>query len=163
MIGEYLRVTDAELARAIKEPEWALDLIDEVVDAQEEAAPPPGRARHLTTYQAWHLIAFLLHRADFPVDVVYGERDLTEEDWGYGPAKYLDAAQVATAAAALAPLTYDALVEGLDPAELTAAEIYPMTWDDPDPFAWGRTWFEPLPPFFAAAAAAGDSMLVWLA
>lgn len=33
MNGEYLRVTPAELDRALKDPEWALDLAEEIQDA----------------------------------------------------------------------------------------------------------------------------------
>ncbi|MEU0676975.1 DUF1877 family protein [Streptomyces sp. NPDC006172] len=37
MNGEYLRVTPAELDRALKDPEWALDLAEEIQDAAGEA------------------------------------------------------------------------------------------------------------------------------
>ena len=45
MNGEYLRVTPAELDRALKDPEWALDLVDEIQDAHEESEPAPAGAR----------------------------------------------------------------------------------------------------------------------
>ncbi|MEU3931157.1 DUF1877 family protein [Streptomyces sp. NPDC029044] len=47
MIGEYLRVTAAELDSAIRDPDWALDFVEEVRDAEEEAEPAPAKARHL--------------------------------------------------------------------------------------------------------------------
>ncbi|WP_406071026.1 DUF1877 family protein [Streptomyces sp. NBC_01020] len=40
MNGEYLRVTPAELDRALKDPAWALDLADEIQDAGRERARP---------------------------------------------------------------------------------------------------------------------------
>jgi hypothetical protein len=70
MIGEYLRVTPAELDRAIQDPDWALDFVEEVQDAQEESEPVPADARHFSTYKAWDMLRFLLARAEFP-----GQRD----------------------------------------------------------------------------------------
>ncbi|MFJ9997878.1 DUF1877 family protein [Streptomyces werraensis] len=51
MIGEYLRVTPAELGRVIREPEWAWDLVEEVRDVEEETKPAPAEARHFSTYR----------------------------------------------------------------------------------------------------------------
>jgi hypothetical protein len=163
MNGEYLRVTAAELARAIQLPNWALEFAEEVIDTEEESEPAPAEARHLSTHSAWHAIAFLLHRAGFPVDIVFGEKDFTDEDWGHGPAKYLDAERVRVAADALAHTSYEALIQGVDPAELTAAEIYPvMMWAEPDAFDNVRQRFAPVIPFFTAAAQNRDAMLIWV-
>ncbi|MFD4976789.1 DUF1877 family protein [Streptomyces sp. NPDC058424] len=52
MSGEYLRVTPAELDRALKDPEWALDLAEEIQDAQEESEPAPAEARHFHSLAA---------------------------------------------------------------------------------------------------------------
>ncbi|WP_123441617.1 DUF1877 family protein [Streptomyces sp. PanSC9] len=45
MNGEYLRVTPEELTRALKDPEWALDLAEEIQDAQEDNETTPAEAR----------------------------------------------------------------------------------------------------------------------
>jgi hypothetical protein len=51
----------------------------------------------------------------------------------------------------------------VDPAELTAAEIYPVTmWDEPDAFDDVRQCFALVIPFFTAAAKNGDAMLIWV-
>ncbi|MCX3292372.1 DUF1877 family protein [Streptomyces sp. NEAU-H22] len=60
MIGEYLRVTAAELDRAIRDPDWALDFVEEVQDAEEETEPAPAKARHFSTYKTWDMLRFLL-------------------------------------------------------------------------------------------------------
>jgi Domain of unknown function (DUF1877) len=110
MNGEYLRVTADELARSIKDPVWTLQLAEGIQDAEEQADLPPAEARHLSTHTAWHTIAFLLERATFPVDIVYGEEEFAEDqDWGYGPPRYLTAEWVQTAAEALAATSFDAL------------------------------------------------------
>jgi hypothetical protein len=162
MNGEYLRITPAELLSAIKDPEWVWAHADEIIDREDESEPLPAEARHLTTHKAWHAIDFLLHRAAFPVDIVIGEEEFTDEDWGYGPPRYLTPEQVNLAAEALSGASYDELIQGLDPAELTAAEIYPEIWDSPEELQWVRGWYEPILPFFTAAAKDGDAMLLWI-
>jgi hypothetical protein len=163
MDGEYLRVTPAELARAVKDPKWAIGLAEAVRDAQEQTPLPPARARHLTTHKAWHAIAFLLERARFPADIVYGEEPFAEDDdWGYGPPRYLTTERVRVAAEALAATTYDELVSGVTPTDLAQGPVYPHIWDGPDSLEWVRGWYEPLVPFFAAASAQGNAMLVWV-
>ncbi|MEV7678806.1 YfbM family protein [Streptomyces sp. NPDC088341] len=162
MIGEYLRVTAAELDRTIQNPQWALDLAEEIQDAEDVSKPTPAEARHFSTYKTWDLLRFLLSRAGFPVDVIHGEEPFTEEDWGYGAPKYLRAERVRLAAEALRTTSYDQLTAGADPAELTRAEVYPLGWDEPESLEWARPWFDGLTLFFEAAADADDAMLVWL-
>jgi hypothetical protein len=161
MIGEYLRVTSAQLGQAVIDPEWALELAEAAQDAEEEAEPAPGQGRHFSTHQTWNLLAFLLQRVGFPVDVVFGEVEFTQEDWGYGPPKYLTAARVEQAAEMLARTGYDALLQGLDHAELTDA-VYPGRWDSRESLEWARDSYGGIVEFFAAAARAGEAMLLWL-
>ncbi|WP_222723542.1 YfbM family protein [Streptomyces sp. MS191] len=162
MNGEYLRVTPAELDRALKDPEWAWELVEEVQDAQEEGEPAPAEARHFTTHQTWHLLGFLLQRAAFPVDIVHGEEPLTTDHWGYGPPQYLTPERVQLAADTLHRTTYGQLVRGVDPSELTEAEIYPQIWDTPTSLEWADDLFTPLTEFFGGAASTGHAMLIWI-
>ncbi|MFE7565257.1 YfbM family protein [Kitasatospora sp. NPDC057500] len=163
MNGEYLRVTPEELARSVADPEWAQELADEIQDAQEENEPPPAEARHFTTHQTWDLLGFLLRRSAFPVDIVHGEETFAEDDdWGYGPPRYLTADRVRLAADTLAQMTYDQLIHGVDHSELAEAETYPQIWDSPTTLEWARDLFSPLTAFFQAAAATGHAMLIWL-
>ncbi|MFJ1567794.1 YfbM family protein [Streptomyces erythrochromogenes] len=162
MNGEYLRVTPAELERALKDPEWALDLADEIRDAQEGSAPAPAGARHFTTQQTWHLLGFLLQRSAFPVDIVHGEETLATDDWGYGPPRYLTPDRVRLAADALQQTTYDQLIQGVDPFELVKAEVYPQIWDSPASLEWARDLFTPLADLFRDAASGGHAMLIWI-
>ncbi|MEU9586555.1 YfbM family protein [Streptomyces werraensis] len=163
MIGEYLRVTPAELGRVIREPEWAWDLVEEVRDAEEETKPAPAEARHFSTYKAWDMLRFLLARVEFPVHVIQGEEPFAEdEDWGYGPPRYLRPERVKLAAEALRATSYDQLLGDVDPAELTNAEVYPLRWGEPGALEWGRHWYDDLTQFLEAAAEAEDAVLVWL-
>ncbi|MFD7387881.1 YfbM family protein [Streptomyces sp. NPDC059852] len=132
MIGEYLRVTATELDRAIQDPDWALEFVEEVQDTEEETEPVPAEARHFTTYKTWGMLRFLLARTGFPVNVGYGEELFAEdEDWGYGPPRYLRPERVRLAAEALRATNYGQLISGVDPTELTSAEVYPFEWSEP--------------------------------
>jgi Domain of unknown function (DUF1877) len=164
MIGEYLRLTPADLDKAIQHPEWAVLLAEAAQDAAEvHPALRPADARHYSTYKTWDLLRHLLVRAEFPVNVVQGEELFPEpEDWGYGPPRYLPPDRVLQAARTLRVLTYDLLVAGVDPAELTESEVYPLHWDDLGSLEWGRSWYEGLTEFFEAAATDGDAMIIWL-
>jgi hypothetical protein len=161
--GEYLRVSVDELARAVKDPGWAWELVEEIENAEDEVNLPPAKARHLTTHKAWHAIAYLHERAQFPVNVVHGEEPFAEaEEWGYGPPRYLTPEQVAIAAKALQATSYETLIAGVSLADLAQADIYPQIWDEPDSLEWVRSWYEPLVPFFGEAAKHSQAMFVWL-
>ncbi|MFE5325463.1 YfbM family protein [Embleya sp. NPDC056575] len=162
MNGEYLRVTREELNRAVENPDWALEIADKVRDAQEENEPAPADARHFTTHRTWDLLSFLLRRAAFPVDIVFGEEPLTEDDWGYGPPRYLTAERVRLAADTLHRMTYDQLIDGVDPSEPAEAGTYPQIPDSPTSLEWARDLFTPLTSFFGAAASDDHGMLIWI-
>lgn len=203
MYGELLRVTPAELDRAIADPRWAMRFADRISatatgfdddeyfiedddglpgapgnadgddpDSDDPDGDEPGadideaeaRRRYLSTDKAWDAIRHLLWHAGFPVNIVHGEHPFGGEDadWGYGPPAYLTAAEVAVASAALGALPFEKLVAGVTAEDLGAAGIYPRIWADTDNMDWIRGWYEPVPTFFAAAAEAGDCMLLWL-
>lgn len=81
---------------------------------------------------------------------------------GYGPPRYLTPEQVATAAAELADLTEDDLLRGVDPAELTRAEIYPNVWDRTDEPTWATHHLPDVKQFIATAAKNCDAVICWL-
>lgn len=164
MIGEYARVTSAELDRAIDDPEWAQAFVDELIDAEPDEQPDPSEARLLDTDKAWDALGFLLRRVAFPVDVVHGEEALPgAEDWGYGPPRYLTPERVKVAAEAFAQVSGASLVEGVGPEELFRADVYPsIIWERGESLDYVRDYYESLTPFFAAAARDGEAMLIWL-
>ncbi len=163
MNGEYVRVTPDQLARAIEDPEWALELVEDVQDSEDGLDVASGKARHLSTHKAWNAIAFLLERVGFPVDIVYGEgRFADDEDWGYGPPRYLSAERVQAASEALAATSFARLTAGVTPPMLAEAGVYPQSWDEPDSLEWVRGWYAPLVSYFTDAASQGDAMIIWL-
>lgn len=173
MIGKYARLTPSELKRAIDDPEWAVDHVEQIQDALDEADidedgwdgsdDPPGRSRLYSTGKAWNLIEHLLRRASFPVNVVYGEHVLDpEQDWGYGPASYLTPDRVRYAANALDAMPYSQLAQGVTIADLNAAKIYPSPWDGEVGVESGLEHYERLTAFIDSAADAGDAVLCWI-
>lgn len=172
MIGEYARVTPAELDRALGDPEWALELIGGWMEAAAEAeaaadAAGPAQsvpARCMDVDKAWDALGFLLRRAAFPVDIVHGEEAVPDaDDWGYGPPRYLTPERVRTAAGALAEISGERLTAGVGPEDLASAEVYPaIVWERGESLDYVREHYEQLRPFFRTAAEQGDGMLLWL-
>ncbi|MEJ8650578.1 YfbM family protein [Streptomyces sp. MS1.AVA.3] len=164
MIGEYARVTPAELDRALGDPEWALELVGGRMEAEAAECPQPALARCLDIDKAWDALGFLLRRAAFPVDIVHGEEAVPDaDDWGYGPPRYLTPEQVRAAAGALAEISGERLTAGVGPEDLAEAEVYPtIVWERGEPLDYVSEHYELLRPFFRAAADKGDGMLMWL-
>lgn len=167
MYGMWLRVTPAELEHGKADLDWLREQADAVVEAEEETeVAGPGRV--YCTDKTWHALDHLLSRRDFPVMLVLGDEDFVDDpedpdaDWGYGAPRYLTPDQVRIAAEALAPLTEADLIDGVDQAELTEAEIYPTIWDRPDELRWAVSHLPEVKTYFAAAAAAGDAVICWI-
>lgn len=173
MNGNWLRVTPAGLERARTDLSWAYGL------ACAEQERTSGR-RH-STGKAWNALAHLLARRGVEIPLVLGAESFVElpdadpdsdemfefleeleDDWGYGPPAYLTPSQVAAAAAQLAGITADDLVRGVDPGELSRADVYPGTWDRPGELDWVAHHLPDVTAFFAAAAKDGDAVICWL-
>ncbi|MFB1041372.1 YfbM family protein [Streptomyces chrestomyceticus] len=164
MIGEYARLASAELDRVSHDPDWAQGFVDEAIEAELDSRPEVSDARCQDVDKAWHALDFLLRRIDFPVDIIHGEEEIPgAEDWGYGPPRFLSPKRVRVAAEALAATPHEALVEGVRPAELAEAEIYPtVVWELGESLDYVTSHYQALVPFFGAAADVGDAMLIRL-
>ncbi|HCT79751.1 MAG TPA: DUF1877 domain-containing protein [Micromonosporaceae bacterium] len=171
MYGQWLRVSSAELEHAKADLDWAEDFAESVAEAEyqyEDNRDLPDR-RSYGTDKAWHALDYLLQRKGFPVAIIFGEErftdddvDDTEADWGYGAPGYLTPVQVRQAAAALAELTREALLEGVDPAELQREEIYPAVWDRPGELEWPVGFLPDIKTYFNAAAAKDEAIICWI-
>ncbi|MER7740190.1 YfbM family protein [Streptomyces sp. NPDC096538] len=164
MIGEYARLTAAEFERAVGDPDWAYERVQELGEQEWDAGLPRDQARCYDTDKMWHALHFLLGRVGFPVDVVFGEEEIPgADDWSYGPPRCLTPDQVRTAAEAFAATPPARLTEGVTPADLVAAEIYPtIVWERGEPLDEVTAHYEALVPYFGAAARDGDGVLLWI-
>jgi hypothetical protein len=112
-------------------------------------------AEQIDIDKSWQLIHFLLTgdawQGETPLrDVVLGGVPISDEDVGYGPARYLTAVEVKQVNAALSGISGAELWLRFDAGRVEAAEIYPSSWgnDDRDVIAN----FESLRRFYASAA-----------
>jgi hypothetical protein len=86
--------------------------------------------------KSWHGIHFVLTgsawEGDPPLNVIAGGGvPVGQEDVGYGPARYVDPAQVRELDRALEAISEEEFSRRFDPAALEEAEIYPRIWDEP--------------------------------
>ncbi|MFD8383431.1 YfbM family protein [Streptomyces sp. NPDC059679] len=164
MIGEYARLTPAELERAVRDPDWAQEFIGELMDTELDEGPATSPARCHETDKAWHALDFLLSRLAFPVNVVFGEEEIPgADDWGYGPPRYLTPERVRVAAEAFAAMPPEALVSGVTPDDLVQADIYPVIiWVGDESLDYVTSHYQALVPFFQAAARDGHAVVIWL-
>ena len=159
MIGNFLRLSPEELAALIADP----SSVESYLYRGEQE-----RKNSIDIDKAWHGIHYLLTGDDWGGDpplanVVLGGTEFGG-DLGYGPARYLNADEVKSAADALKGITPDVLRSRYVASALSENEIYPEIWDDPDDDAIGylATWYETLRAFYIDAAAKGNAMLKYL-
>lgn len=124
--------------------------------------PDDGRVLDLDT--SWDGVGWLLTAAtspDEPLGEVLLGGDEFGEDGGYGPPRLLSAEDVRRLGVRLAAVDENAVRLSFDPVAMV--DVYPGSWDD------GRRLEEDLLPalnsvrdFYAAAAAAGDDIVIYL-
>ncbi|MCM3301340.1 YfbM family protein [Streptomyces pseudogriseolus] len=164
MIGEYARLTAAEFEHAAGDPDWAYRRVRELTEQEWDEKLPWDRARRFDTDKMWHALDLLLRRIGFPVDIVFGEEEIPgAEEWSYGPPRCLTPAQVRAAADALDATPPARLTEGVTPADLAEADIYPtVVWERGEPLDEVTAHYEALAVFLRAAARDGDGVLLWI-
>jgi hypothetical protein len=135
------------------------------------AWPPAAAGEELNIDKAWHGLHFLFtgtaDEGEEPACfLLHGGEDIGEDD-DLLP-RLLGPAQVRAFAAFLAALTPEELTRRFDPERMTALEIYPdVIWQRPEdtdqPLGFLLGAFDELRAFTAAAAAAGDAVVVCVA
>ena len=162
MIGNYLRLPEAELQRVLQAPAS----ITKLLYPEDDSELPPDR--HLDTDKSWHLTHFLLTGeawggAEPFVNAVLGGTEIGTEDVGYGPARYLTPAQVGAVASALEGLSPNELWERFDRQQVQEAEIYPSGWEGNDTERdYILEYFSDLKDHFADAARDRDAMVLYI-
>jgi hypothetical protein len=164
MIGEYARLTSAELGRAMDDPAWVREFVEELGEVGGSRDRGVFWARRMGVGKSWDALRFLLERQGFPVDVVHGGQELPGAGaWGYGPPRYLTGEEVERASRAMAGIAPAALSEGVAAADLARAEVYPVgLWQRGEPLEFVTWHYRELERFFGAAALRGHSMLLWI-
>jgi hypothetical protein len=161
MIGEYMRLAPQDLDKALSDPAWIRDLIDELWDSQSAGGEPDMRLMDIN--KAWHGLAFALGRAGVSTAAVYGDEPVPgADDWGYGPPSWLTVERVAEVSAALSGLDAEQTIDAVPLAAFVDAETYPAMWTQPDAKDYLASHLKQLTTFFAEAADAGMGMLMWI-
>jgi hypothetical protein len=120
-------------------------------------ATPDVAGPELSLDKAWHGIHYLLtglaEPASTPLSqVIMGGTEIGDDDLGYGPARYFEPTDVATAATELGAPTLEAQMQGrFDPARMTSLGIYPGGWSTTG-LAWLMDEYRNLRGFFADAS-----------
>lgn len=162
MIGHLLRVAPAQLRTIVEDP----DLASELAYPDDGTYPEPPRSLDLD--KSWHLIHFLLAGEAWGGEgplaaAILGGEELVDTDAGYGPFRYLLPEQVRANSEALQALDADELWSRFDAERANAAEIYPSGWtgaviEQEDTCEN----YNALRRFYAAAAADGDALLLYI-
>jgi hypothetical protein len=154
MTARYLRVESRVIVDILSAPSSLVEVL----------YPEPENADHTTRYldidKTWHIIHFLLN--DHPWEgngprfgAVLGGTELTDEDLGYGPARYLTPAEVGATSRAIQQIGFDELWSGLDAARIRAVDLYSE--------AYARENYQALQAFFLRAANSNEAVILWLA
>ena len=161
MTGRFIQIPEDRLADVIAEPMLAMDLAHPPADSDDQVL--------LDIDKSWHIIHFLLTGESWggegaAASAILGGTDLPDTDAGYGPFRYLTAAEVKQVAEALAGIASGELWSRLDPDKTEAAEVYPGRWGDDGEVE--RTYviqnYEALRAFYARASTESHAVLLYL-
>jgi hypothetical protein len=138
--------------------------------AAPAAGPAAGAPPVVDLHKSWHMFHFvftgLASGGTPPANLLLEGGEEIGEDLGYGPARLLDPAATAALAGFVAPLTVDELKRRLDGPRMAALSIYPAFDATDATREYGddvEHYFPLLRDHLAAAAAAREAALVWLA
>jgi hypothetical protein len=159
MISVWRMADGEQIADLLHEPAQIEALLDE-------------EGPELDLDRAWHglhyLIAGTARETAGPRGYILGGRRLGDINVGYGPARVLDAAQVAIFDDLLQCISSADFRERFDAAALTRADIYPNLWEraltgEEDLLSYLCGHFAQLKEFVAAARRDGMGMITYLA
>lgn len=161
MIGNLLRVTNAELEEYLKESSL---LEDRIYNGQAE---DPNL---IDIDKAWEGIVFLLTgqclaEANHPLVAVLfsGQLVNSDQDLGYGPAHYLRPEQVADLNHQIAAITVDELMQRYDAAKMMDLGVYPQIWDeDGEAMDYLSEYFTSVQQFYSNAARNQDAIITFI-
>lgn len=137
MICELRQMSLAYAQKLLHNPDEVLQYYD---DASEGELPDEAQGEDLDLDKAWHGLHYILTGTAWGGDtpqnslLLGGEQigDEEEHDVGYGPARVLLPAQVATFLQALDAITPIEVSKRFNLTEMEKLDIYPSVWDRKD-------------------------------
>ncbi len=160
MVGRYVRLSEATLKTMLSDRA----LLDEFLLPDDPDASPQ---QELDIDKTWHLIHFLLTgsawEGESPLcNAVLGGAEIGEDDFVYGPPRYLTANEVSEVHEALTDISGDELWSRFDANAIQANELYADTEPSDEYRDYVLTAYAHLRSFFAAAASEQQAMLLYL-
>ena len=161
MIGEFIRIPAAELQTYLKDSTLLEERLDRV-EGDEEV--------FFDIDKSWDALSFLLtghtlenvSNALPPLSwTIFGNSIVdSEQEIGYGPAKYLTPEEVQAVHQAISSISAAVLMDRYDAEKLNALHIYPEHWSDgSDMTTYLADNFEGLKAFYAKAAMEHQAMI----
>jgi hypothetical protein len=148
-------------------PEEKAQLRDQIIQAIESSGAFPAlqglSERGLTLEKSWHTLHYLLTGSSREAKTTLGMTIRGREfgpDVGYGPARYLDPADVAKVAQALAKVSNDDLARRFDLQAMIAARVYAC--GDESELKLAQRYFAMVVRYYTEAAARGDAMILFI-
>lgn len=162
MIGNYLRLPEQDLDAILDAPESLSSAIYPDEESDE------WLSRRLDIDKSWHIIHFLLTddpwEGSYPLaGAVLGGEPVSEEDVGYGPARYLSKEEVRNVQRALGTITSEKLIERWNQERIDQSDIYPEGWSNSaEDREYISSNYEDLRNFFSEAAENQQAIIIWL-
>ena len=166
MIFNLKRVAPPALRAMMRRPDTIEAFVQTAGTWFDPTTAPDGEAWCMD--KAWHGVHYLLTGSAWggqpPLNFLVAGPEIGDVDVGYGPARAHAPEAVGAIAAALATVSEATLRATFDPGAMEAATVYPTVWtrDGDAALAWLLGEFAGLREFVAAAAAAGDGLVLWL-
>jgi hypothetical protein len=161
MIGQYRRLSQDAFRSLLAEPAALSNVLFPDDEQQYERD-------FLDLDKSWHLIHFLLNgdpwEGEWPLGaVVLGGTEISDEDLGYGPARYFTPTEVRQMAVALGRIGPEELWSRFDAESARHAEIYPQGWSDtPEDREYVCGNYERLRAFVSETANRGDVLIAYM-
>jgi hypothetical protein len=165
LLGHVHLLSDQRIAALLAQPALVYAVVDGAYND-----PASG---FVDLDKAWHCLHYLLTGSagagEPPLDfLLKGGSPVGDEDVGNGPARVLLAAEVATLAAALAPIDSQRLLLRFDLQTLDALDIYPGGWLEMDltsdyELGYFLGPYQELKRLLARAVSEKLGLIIWLA
>ena len=158
--GRYLRVSWDVIATVQRRPEVLVEVICPEPESDDY------HARTCDIDKTWHIIHFLLNGDAWGgegalFDAILGGAALTDEDLGFGCARFLTPAEVVKTAKSLCEIPPEELWARFDEAAVVEADLY---WSiEPEGREYVLDNYAALRAFFGIAAKEGQATILWLA
>ncbi|GHH11118.1 YfbM family protein [Streptomyces lanatus] len=148
MYISFISATTEELDKAVEDPGWAVDHVDELYESEDSAVPDRPSA---DLDKAWGGLQFLLDEAEMGLEFMMDGFVIVEEGTLFG----WSVEDVRTAARELRATPWQRLAVHYDAERMNKEDVYPRVWDNEGEPEWLESAYGELVEFFGAAADRG--------